>query len=152
MLGYFLLIFLAIIFGILFLEKNSELKKLKKYISLVENDVLKEQLKHEEFFQITRQHNHIPFQTPIDSLTSLPTLNVFYDRVIQTVYLSKRFSKAFGVMFFQIRDLNELKEKYPAEFILKLLSEIGRRLQNSIRQIDTVSYYDTNIFILLTCI
>jgi diguanylate cyclase (GGDEF)-like protein len=149
---------IALILGYLCSVSNSELKELQKYAATLENDLLQQQIKFEEVSQQS-QHDHInslgsqlsvsDSELTADPLTNLPSIVVFEDRMLQTLNLSKRFGRTFGLLLLEVTGLNELSEKISEEDSHKLFKELAHSLSGTIRKIDTVSRSKNNIFLFL---
>jgi diguanylate cyclase (GGDEF)-like protein len=85
----------------------------------------------------------------LDSVTDLPTSEIFDDRAKQTFYLSKRYGKAFGVLFLDIHNFSLITEELGVDKGNLLLNDIAKKLHGCIREIDTVSRFSDDVFIFL---
>ena len=139
----------TIVFAYLLYLRSRELNELRQYLAILENDLLQKQIKLEEPVQHSKMHNGFLSENGVDVLTGLPSLQVFADRAQQYFYHSKRFGKSVGIVLLDIRSFAEINAELGTENADVLLTEIVKRLNHSIRQIDTVSRYKADVFILL---
>lgn len=105
----------------------------------------------EEFsLGLAKLNNEFSGEILLDPLTKLPGREAFLDRLQQALFQSKRFKKSFAVILQDINEFNVINKAQGYEVGDKLLIEVSKRLQNAIRQIDTVTRFagDTFIFLL----
>lgn len=85
----------------------------------------------------------------LDTLTNLPGREAFEDRLLQTVIQSQRFQKAFGLMFVDLNEFHIINEKYGHDVGDKMIIEAANRLKKVVRQIDTLTRFAGDKFVVL---
>lgn len=101
---------------------------------MTELGVLKEKLLHEVLY---------------DSLTQLPGRQVFEDRLEQILNQSERFQLTFGVLFIDLDRFKVVNNVFGYEIGDEVLKEVAQRLQTVVRQIDTVSRFSSDEFVVI---
>ncbi len=91
---------------------------------------------HEE---ILKQKQQLAKQAHYDALTSLPNRTLFYDRLSHAITKSKRSNKEFALMFIDLDKFKEINDTLGHDTGDQVLIEIASRLQNTLREIDTVA-------------
>ena len=84
-----------------------------------------------------------------DALTQLPSRKVLEDRLVQTINQSQRYHLTFGVMFLDIDSFKVINDALGYEVGDELLKKVAERLQESIRQVDTVGRFAGDEFVLI---
>lgn len=118
-------------------HRNQQINQLKK--SLIKNELNLSTLTSELTLLKKKQAHDVLY----DSLTGLPARGMFQDRLMQTLSLSKRNKLIFAVMYLSLDKVSE--EGNEREITI----EVARRLQDSIRTIDTVSPVSSNKFVFI---
>ncbi len=136
------IIFLAIL-GFFLIKNRQHIKLLKKQLSKAELKFLAEQQKYRQL------QEQVSFSMLFDTLTELPSVQVFEDRLTQTINQSKRHALMFAVMCLDIDKFKMINEAFGSEVGDELLRAVAKRLQISIRQLDTLSRFSDDEFILL---
>lgn len=134
---------------LLCLKYKAELEKSKERSAPVENRVNAPQ--SEEFtLALSKLTGEFSGQITLDSLTGLPGREAFEDRLQQTLYQSERFEKSLALIVMNINQFHHINDTEGYDVGDKLLRAISKRLQEIIRQIDTVTRYagDTFVFLL----
>lgn len=134
-----------------FVSDYREISKLEKRLTQTEQqlqqEIQKQQTATTELDELKQQFTH---NVVYDSLTGLPGRQVYYDRLWQTINQSKRYQLSFGVMFLDLDGFKIINEALGHDVGDELLKEVSVRLENSIRQVDTISRFagDEFVFIL----
>ncbi|MDR3477234.1 MAG: EAL domain-containing protein [Gammaproteobacteria bacterium] len=144
-----ILTILTATFAYLYYIKNTHLKELRKYTEFLENDLLQKQIKLEEATQNNKMGEATALLDTVDYVTGLPGRQIFEDRAIQTINMSKRFGKPAGILFVDIKDFSAWNDKLGTEKANLLLNEVAQRLSVCVRQIDTVTRYKADLFVIL---
>ncbi len=84
-----------------------------------------------------------------DTLTGLPNLNLFSDRLAHELHLARRGSRPFAVLFLDIDCFKELNDGIGHERANRVLSELAVRLFSCVRAIDTVARYGGDEFAII---
>lgn len=84
-----------------------------------------------------------------DGLTGLPAKQIFEDRLRVTVNQSKRYQLIFAVMFLDLDGFKIINDALGHDVGDELLKIIATRLKDSIRQVDTVSRFGSDEFVLI---
>lgn len=117
------------------LKKSEEISTLKAEHDLIMGEV--NELSEES----------IP-QDSIDSITGLPNRTVFEDRLALAILNNQRQKSLFAVMSLTIDNLEDF-EDLSVEDHNQLLRDFTRRLQMSVRQVDTISRFANCYFLFL---
>ena len=84
-----------------------------------------------------------------DPLTQLPNRRLLSERLTQAISASKR-SESFGaMMFLDLDNFKPLNDRHGHELGDQLLTEVARRLRNSVRQVDTVARMGGDEFVVM---
>jgi diguanylate cyclase (GGDEF)-like protein/PAS domain S-box-containing protein len=84
-----------------------------------------------------------------DTLTGLPNRMLFYDRLTQALSLARRDRSALAVLFLDLDQFKLVNDTLGHAAGDRLLIEIARRLQNALRESDTVARVGGDEFTLL---
>lgn len=84
-----------------------------------------------------------------DPVTNLLGWQLFEDRVTQNIKESERYQFTMGVLYVDIDDFKVVIEAMGYEVGDKLLQEVARRLEQCIRQVDSISRFTKDTFVLL---
>jgi len=101
---------------------------------------------------ITQRKNaerQIVHQAYHDALTGLPNRMLFYDRLTQALSLARRDERGLAVLFLDLDQFKLVNDTLGHAAGDRLLVEIARRLQNSVRDSDTVARVGGDEFTLL---
>ncbi len=74
-----------------------------------------------------------------DVLTHLPNRALFMDRLTQAVERAKRFGQLVAVMLIDLDRFKEINDTLGHRAGDRLLKEVGKRFENCVRKVDTVS-------------
>ncbi len=119
-------------------KKPTEPWKDERFIAIVRD--ISERKKAEEAIQYIAFH---------DSLTGLPNRRLLTERLQQALLLSARSQTHGAVMFLDLDRFKQLNDTYGHEMGDLLLQEVARRLQNSIRSVDTAARLGGDEFVVL---
>lgn len=84
-----------------------------------------------------------------DALTKLPNRRLLKDRLVQTMASSKRNGRYCALMFLDLDNFKPINDTYGHAFGDALLLEVAVRIKNCVRQVDTVSRFGGDEFIVL---
>src|SRR5207237_3003678 len=88
---------------------------------------------------IAAREEQIRFQASHDALTGLPNRSLFIDRLSQSIVSAKRYGPSVGMIMMDVDRFKDINDTLGHHFGDQLLIEIGRRLQQTIRESDTVA-------------
>ncbi|WP_291323730.1 diguanylate cyclase [Desulfonatronospira sp.] len=84
-----------------------------------------------------------------DSLTGLPSREIFLDRLNQACSLAQRYKYKVGMIFFDINDFREINDQFGRSIGDKLLYQTGQRLLGFVRKSDTLARYNGDVFAII---
>ena len=84
-----------------------------------------------------------------DNLTGLPNRMLFSDRLQQEIFIAKRDKKYFAVMFFDLDKFKTVNDMFGHGVGDLLLKETAKRIQECVRESDTVARFSGDEFIVL---
>lgn len=84
-----------------------------------------------------------------DPVTGLPGQEVFDDRLATMFNQSKRYQLLFGVLFLDIDGFKMINDALGYEVGDALLKEVAKRLQITLRKVDTVTRFASDSFVVL---
>lgn len=96
-----------------------------------------------------RQEDQMAKASLYDALTELPNRSQFHERLSQLMAISNRYSKLLGVLFIDLDKFKEINDTHGHNVGDRVLKEIARRLQHSIRDSDTVARLGGDEFVAL---
>ena len=99
-----------------------------------------EQKENEEYMRHMAQY---------DSLTNMPNRALFNDRLQQTFSTAKRMHEHFGLMFIDLDKFKPINDNYGHAVGDLLLKEAAQRMQNCVRESDTVARVGGDEFVVL---
>ncbi len=142
------LIFLIVIacLSLWIVKLKAEIKHIYKYAS---RDAKRSNSKDEFSLETGGINNDFTGKILLDSLTNLPAREAFEDRLTQAIHQSGRSDRTFAIMLFDIDDFKTINDKYGYETGDKVIIEVSKRLQKVIRQIDTLTRFAGQKFIIL---
>ncbi len=85
----------------------------------------------------------------LDSLTGLPTRELFIDRLNQALTQAKRNQHMLGLLHLKIGNLNSSKGPFPKEIKKPFLLETVARLKTCMRKSDTLAYLENKEFVVI---
>lgn len=142
-----ILIIISGIFIFLYIKNKSLINILKRQLHEYENH---RDNTHEEFsLGLTKLNSEFSDKILVDPLTGLPGRDAFNDRLTQALNQSQRFEKSFALMLLNIHEFHHINKSHSYEIGDKLIREVADRLKAVIRQIDTITRYAGNTFIIL---
>lgn len=86
----------------------------------------------------------ISIEALYDRLTGLPINAVLHDRLNHEITVAQRDNKPVAVMVLRITNLGEVADSFGDELSNRLMQEISRRTQESVRRSDTVGRLGVN--------
>jgi diguanylate cyclase (GGDEF)-like protein/PAS domain S-box-containing protein len=84
-----------------------------------------------------------------DALTGLPNRRLLNDRLIQTMAASKRSAHFAALMFIDLDNFKPLNDQHGHAAGDLLLEEVARRITGCVREVDTVSRFGGDEFVVL---
>lgn len=84
-----------------------------------------------------------------DPVTGLPIWSVFEEKLAHAVKESERYQYSFGVLFIDIDDFKMINDGLSYQAGDELLKEVGVRLKSCIRQVDSISRFTKDTFVVL---
>lgn len=84
-----------------------------------------------------------------DLLTSLPNRRLLNDRLVQTMAASKRSGRFVALMFIDLDNFKPLNDQHGHAAGDLLLEEVARRISSCVREVDTVSRFGGDEFVVL---
>ena len=99
--------------------------------------------------RIEKDREHAWYWATRDSLTGLPSRALFEDRLLLTVKLAERASRRVAVAYLDLDGFKQLNDHYGHAAGDELLVRIARRLQQALRETDTVARFGGDEFALL---
>jgi len=88
-------------------------------------------------------------QSYIDEVTQLPNKNLFKEYLSIAVNNVTKTQKILGIIFFEIVQFSDIKNKYGSEITGKLLYSLAERLKSSIRSKDIIFNWQEDQFVML---
>lgn len=119
-----------------------------------EGDFSGQQLQIVTISDVTLNRKHEAHLTTLayhDLLTQLPNRMLFDDRLQQEIAHAQRQNQMLGVMFLDLDHFKPVNDRYGHDVGDQLLREVARRLQDVLRETDTVSRRSGDEFTLLIC-
>ncbi len=147
MLAIISILFVAAV--ILLIERSYKIQTLKKIISNQKTELLHYKNKQEEFAMAMSKAQQDSQNLLIDPHTHLLSKEAFYSQYAHLLNQSKRLNSLFAVLLLDINQFAHINEKYSREGGDKLLIDMGERLKKTIRDVDVLSRYEKDIFIIL---
>lgn len=96
-----------------------------------------------------KQKKLLIHQVEHDTLTGLPNRNLLQDRLTQSIKKASRDGKVLGVMFVDVDKFKSVNDSLGHDAGDMLLKTIAGRMQNSVRETDTVARLSGDEFIVL---
>lgn len=112
--------------------------------ALIESQTLEQKLREEA--RLVTDQLQSTLRDPVTHLISWP---LFEDRLKHAIEESKRYQFTPGVLFVDLDDFHITKDVVGYEVADSLLREAGQRLQNALRQVDSVSRFSKDTFVIL---
>lgn len=84
-----------------------------------------------------------------DTVTHLLSWRLFEDRLAQAIKESERYQLTMGVLFIDIDDFKVINDALNYEVGDALLIQVAERLQTCIRQVDSISRFTKDTFVIL---
>ena len=92
---------------------------------------------------------HLEHEVNHDALTGLANRNLMWDRLEQALHLSQRQKSMVGVVLIDLNNFKSINDSYGHEAGDVVLKVVARRLQASVREIDTVARMSGDEFVLV---
>lgn len=84
-----------------------------------------------------------------DELTALPRRELFYDRCRQALVNARRHGSKLAVCYLDLDNFKPVNDQYGHAIGDVLLQQVAQRLQQAVRQVDTVARFGGDEFVLL---
>lgn len=137
---------------IFLLERSYTVMRLRKIIASQELEIEAYKNKNEDFaMQMSRRNQGGTVTQDLlkDSVTSLLNKEALENQYAYLLSQSKRFNTLFALLILDIKDFKSINEKYSRAVGDKVLAEIAKRLKTTLRDIDIISRYEADIFVVL---
>ncbi len=99
----------------------------------------------------TLTKNKLEQMAHFDKLTALPNRAYFYIELEQELKRAKRLSKRVAVMFIDLDGFKAVNDTYGHDMGDKLLVEVSKRLEHSVRNVDIVARLGGDEFTIVLC-
>jgi len=99
--------------------------------------------------EVLQQKEILAYQAHYDQLTKLPNRVLLYDRLSHAIVKAKRDKTIFALLFVDLDHFKEVNDSYGHEAGDVVLVEVARRLQNCVRESDTVSRLAGDEFLII---
>ncbi len=115
------------------------------------NEKLAEEISKEKVFanELGKLQEKLQQNILSDELTHLPSKQVFEDRFNQAMHQASRYQLLFGIMFVDLDDFKTINDALGYDIGDQLLKQVAARLQDVLRQVDTVTRFAGDKFVLL---
>lgn len=101
---------------------------------------LSERMKYEE---------QIKYQAYHDGLTGLPNRRLFYEKLHECILMAKRYQHIVAIMFVDLDGFKSVNDNFGHDIGDLLLKEVGKRLQECVRETDIVARMGGDEFMLI---
>jgi diguanylate cyclase (GGDEF)-like protein/PAS domain S-box-containing protein len=91
----------------------------------------------------------LKFLSLYDPLTKLPNRVLFYDRMSQEIAYAKREHKKFALMFLDLDNFKKVNDQFGHDIGDQLLQEVAKKLNELLREADTICRLGGDEFIIL---
>jgi diguanylate cyclase (GGDEF)-like protein len=121
-------------------------KKFKQISALAQSEInrLRDTEKHLKD-EIAELQNKLHYSLE-DPITQLPTRELFQNRLNIAIKEGERYQLTLGMLCVELHQFNLVNEAFGVETGNILLREVSKRLQNSIRQIDSIAHFASGRF------
>lgn len=99
--------------------------------------------------QVTRQAEALEHQAMHDELTHLPNRTLFQDRLQEAIKNAYRKNVSFAIILLDLDRFKEVNDTLGHDAGDQLLVEVGRRLKETVRSIDTVARLGGDEYVIL---
>lgn len=138
------------IVSFLLIRNHYQLKLTQKQLSLLELHLVDEQQRRQVVVtELGDLKEKLSQQLLFDALTGLPSRQVFEDRLAQVLNQSQRHQLTFAIMFLDIDEFKIINDALGHDVGDELLKAVAERLATCIRQLDTLSRFSGDHFVLL---
>lgn len=153
-----LIAFLGILFTMIIIIALDKL--IFKPISLVSNALKQEALGHqsdnlfvfktketqelvdafsEMSYQVHQRQKELEYRALHDALTALPNRTLLIDRITHNIHVAKREKQQFSLLILDLDDFKEVNDTLGHFAGDDLLIEVGNRIKNILRDVDTIA-------------
>lgn len=132
------------------LARYRNLLHLNKIAAFTELSLLKQVQQHQALAdELSELKEKFAHNIMYDSLTDLPGRKVFEDRLGQTLNQSQRYQLNFGIMFLDLDGFKVINDALGHDVGDELLKQVASRLLSAVRQVDTVSRFGGDQFVVM---
>ncbi|MDQ7060642.1 MAG: diguanylate cyclase [Sulfurimonas sp.] len=105
---------------------------------------LKKEIKEHHLFE-----HELVYEAEHDPLTGLANGLLFIDRLSQSIKNAARFKKKIAILYLGLDDFTKLNDSYGSSTGDKVLQEMGKKIQGTLRESDTVARLGGDEFIII---
>lgn len=127
-----------------------KIRKLKSSLFNMHGQLTAERKKQQKTaFELANLQQKLSHDVLTDALTGLPSRKLFEDHLSLTINQSIRYQLTCCVMYLDLDDFKMINDVLGYEVGDTLLKELATRLQNCIRQVDTLSRFGGDEFVFI---
>lgn len=131
------------------LRNRSQIKKLKQHLLAETEELKKSRDKETQLHQeLSSVQDKLQMATE-DTITNLLVWPLFEDRFNHAIKESTRYQFTLGLLFIDIDDFKMINNALSPEMGNVFLRETAKRLQSCIRQVDSITRYGKDTFVVL---
>lgn len=133
-------------------KKNGEIfPSLLSITSIPDSDgeIMQYAAVYSDITEMKKSEEKIRFQAYHDALTGLPNRTLFYDRLQNALLHAKRHKAIVAVLFVDLDNFKKVNDTLGHSAGDELIKSVAQRLQDSVREMDTVARLSGDEFILL---
>lgn len=99
---------------------------------------------------LQKAENDLSYLAYYDTLTGLPNRLLFQDRTRQVLSQSRRSGVSFTIIFIDLDGFKQINDQHGHDVGDVVLQEVARRMNSSVREIDTVARLGGDEFVILS--
>ncbi|MHB8914531.1 MAG: diguanylate cyclase domain-containing protein [Thiobacillus sp.] len=102
-----------------------------------------------QFAELERSRAALKQEATHDSLTGLANRRLFYDRLQQAIRQARRYQSKVGLLFLDLNRFKEINDTHGHHVGDAVLTEVARRLAQSVRESDSIARLGGDEFVVL---